>query len=102
MNEVTKCCNHPALYYIFTNKDGEHVYEPWDFCPKCLECCSLYNPKSQNKLNKVLEGANDGTIKRALKRLSEECNFGRRDDVVNSKTDSVHNSGIEEYQYCSP
>ena len=35
-NDVTECCGHSALYYIL--KDG---YEAWDFCPECLECCSL-------------------------------------------------------------
>ncbi len=44
MNEVTQCCDQPALYYIWEKSDGSLGYEPWDFCPECLECCSLYDP----------------------------------------------------------
>ena len=43
MNEVTECCRHTPVYYILTNPDGSLFYEPWDFCPECLECSELIN-----------------------------------------------------------
>ena len=40
-------------------------------------------------ITQIHEGANNDTITRALKRLSKECGFGRKDDVVNSQNDSI-------------
>jgi hypothetical protein len=53
-------------------------------------------------INHILEGANNDTIKRAIKRLSKECGFGRKDHVVNSQNDSVCDSLLYEPGQCSP
>ena len=53
-------------------------------------------------ISHIIEGANNDTITRALKRLSKECGFGRKDNVVNSKTNSIYSNGVQEPQYCSP
>ena len=53
-------------------------------------------------INHITEGANNGTIKRALKRLSKECGFGRKDYVVNSQNDSVCDSLLYKPGQCSP
>tara|TARA_R100000008_G_scaffold77354_2_gene57730 strand:- start:232 stop:558 length:327 start_codon:yes stop_codon:yes gene_type:complete len=53
-------------------------------------------------INHILEGANDETITKALKRLSEDCGFGRGDNVIDSKTDSIYNNRIEQYKQCAP
>ena len=37
-NEVTECCEVPLLYRVGIDKSGEPFFEPWDFCPSCLEC----------------------------------------------------------------
>ena len=53
-------------------------------------------------INHILEGANNDTIKRAIKRLSKECGFGRKDYVVNSQNDSVCDSLLYKPGQCSP
>ena len=35
-------------------------------------------------ISHFLEGANDGTIKKALRRLSKDYGFGRKDSAINS------------------
>ena len=79
MNLVSECCDSPMLYHIWEKLDKSIGYEPWDFCPACLECCDAYNP----------EEANNGTISRALKRLSKELSFGRKDNDGDSKDDNI-------------
>ena len=78
MNEITECCDHAAVYYIWEKSDGSLGYEPWDFCPECLECCSLYDPQKQDRMKQLTEGANNDTIARAHKRLAKKLGFGRR------------------------
>ena len=63
MNEITECCDHAAVYYIWEKSDGSLGYEPWDFCPECLECCSLYDPQKQDRMKQLTEGANNGSFK---------------------------------------
>ena len=97
MHDLTECCDHAALYYILENRDGSHDYEAWDFCPECLDCCSLYDPKDRDKENKIkqlTEGANNDTIARANKRLAKELGFGRKDDVIDSENDSIRDGWL--------
>ena len=92
MNQISECCDAPLVYHVYGMKDGSIGYEPWDYCPSCLKCCDGYDPEekqSKDKLNKLLEGASNETITRALKRLSEECDFGRRNNVKHSTHDCV-------------
>jgi hypothetical protein len=51
-------------------------------------------------INHIIEGANNETIARALKRLSKECGFGRKDYVIDSKNDSIYNGGVDTSQEC--
>ena len=37
--DKTPCCDLPKLYYIGIDAKRNHYFEPWDFCPSCLECC---------------------------------------------------------------
>jgi hypothetical protein len=100
---VSECCNASLLYYIST-VNGSIEYEQWDFCPECLECCSGYDPeeRKENRISKLLKGANNDTITRAIKRLSEECGFGRKDNAIYSQNDSIYNGGIYATQECAP
>ena len=103
MNEVTECCDQPVLYYIWEKSDGSLGYEPWDLCPECLKCCSLYDPKDRDKENRIKEltkGANDDTIKRAHKRLAKELGFGRKDNDVDSSNDSIRDGLLYGPQEC--
>ena len=43
-------------------------------------------------ITQLLKGANNGTITRELKRLSENYGFGRKDDVIDSKNDNICDS----------
>ena len=40
-------------------------------------------------ISHLLEGANNDTITRALKRLSKDLGFGRKDNDVDSKNDNI-------------
>ena len=105
MNQVTECCDHAAVYYIWEKSDGSFGYEPWDFCPECLECCSLYDPKNrdqENRMEQLTKGANNDTIKRANKRLAEKLGFGRKDNDVHSQNDSIRDDFLYEPQQCIP
>ena len=103
MNEITECCDHAAVYYIWEKSDGSIGYEPWDFCPECLECCSLYDPKDrdqENRMEQLTKGANNDTIKRAHKRLTEELGFGRKDNDIDSSNDSICDGLLYAPQQC--
>ena len=104
MNQISECCDAPLLYYVTPLDDGTVEYEQWDFCPSCLECCSGYDPSKRNddKMNRITKGANNETITRAIKRLSEECGFGRKDHAFDREDDSVYNSGFYSPQECTP
>tara|TARA_R110002167_G_scaffold304252_1_gene508499 strand:+ start:200 stop:463 length:264 start_codon:yes stop_codon:yes gene_type:complete len=87
MNQISECCDAPLVYHIWEKLDESIGYEPWDFCPQCLKCCSGYDPEerdAKNKMNELLKGANNETIRKSLKRLSKECGFGRKNNAVNS------------------
>jgi|10_taG_2_1085330.scaffolds.fasta_scaffold84402_2 hypothetical protein len=76
MNEVTECCRHTPVYYILTNPDGSLFYEPWDFCPECLECCSLTTEekaRQRDKLKAILPSSEELNIiiKNAINRIKE-------------------------------
>ena len=103
MNQISECCDAPLVYHIWERSDKSIGYEPWDFCPECLECCSGYDPKDrdkENRMKQLIEGANDDTIKRSHKRLAKELGFGRRNDAVNSSNDSVYNGLLQESHEC--
>jgi len=53
-------------------------------------------------ISHLLEGANNETITKALKRLSEGLGFGRKDDVVDSKNDSIRDGWLYGPQQCTP
>ena len=59
-----------------------------------------YSTEIDDTKKDLTEGANNDTIRRALKRLSEDCGFGRKDDVVNSKVNSIHNDRIRIEEQC--
>ena len=53
-------------------------------------------------ISHLLEGANNGTITKALKRLSEESGFGRKDNAIDSENDSVRDGWLYAPQECAP
>tara|TARA_R110002096_G_scaffold349188_1_gene542303 strand:+ start:1142 stop:1381 length:240 start_codon:yes stop_codon:yes gene_type:complete len=76
MNEVTECCGHAAVYYILTNPDGSIDYEPWEFCPECLECCSVYDKEKivqRTRLDAILltQEERNNIIKNTIHRIKE-------------------------------
>ena len=102
MNQISECCDTPLLYHIWEKSDKSIGYEPWDFCPECLECCSGYDPESKDKMQQITEGANNDTITRALKRLSKSCGFGRKDDAIHSQDDSIRDGRLQAASQCEP
>ena len=103
MNQISECCDAPLVYHIWEMENKSIGYEPWDFCPECLECCSSYDPKDRDKENRIkqlTEGANDGTIKRAHKRLAKDLGFGRKDNDVDSSNDSIRDGLLYGPQEC--
>ena len=63
MNQISECCDAPLVYHIWEKENKSIGYEPWDFCPECLECCSGYDPQEVDRMQQITEGANNGTIK---------------------------------------
>ena len=65
-------------------------------CPYCLESYAKNKRKEQEqkRIIKLLEGANDETIKKAQKRLAEDCGFGQRDDDIDIKVDSIRDGWL--------
>ena len=102
MNQISECCDTPLLYHIWEKSDKSMGYEPWDLCPACLEPCSGYDPEQVDKINHITEGANNDTIARALKRLSKDCGFGRKDNVVHSQNDSIRDGRLQAASQCEP
>ena len=52
-------------------------------------------------ISHIIEGANNDTITRALKRLSKECGFGRKNNAVNSQNDSIRDGFLYGPQRCT-
>ena len=102
MNQISECCDTPLLYHIWEKSDKSIGYESWDFCPECLECCSGYDPATVDRMQQLTEGANDDTIKRAHKRLAKDLGFGRKDNDVNSKNDSIREGRLQAASQCEP
>jgi|TARA_Y100000310_G_scaffold345062_1_gene461521 hypothetical protein len=46
------------------------------------------------RMNKLLKGANNETIKKAQKRLAKDCGFGQRDDDSDIKIDSIRDGWL--------
>ena len=42
LNLISECCDVPMVYHIWKKSDGSIGYEPWDYCPSCLDCCDGY------------------------------------------------------------
>lgn len=92
MNLLSDCCDNPMLYHIWKKLDKSIGYEPWDFCSACLKCCEVYDPAERerdNRIKQLTEGASNGTITRALKGLSKDFGFGRKDNDVDSENDYI-------------
>ena len=56
---------------------------------KALEFVLDYKKEEPKDITRILEGANNDTITRAIKRLSEECGFGRKDHAFDREDDSI-------------
>jgi len=69
---------------------------------KALEFVLDHKKEKVKDITHITKGANNDTIRRALKRLSKDCGFGRRDNVIDSKANSIHNSRVEQYKQCAP
>jgi hypothetical protein len=102
MNQISECCDAPLVYHIWEMENKSIGYEPWDFCPECLECCSGYDPQEKDRIKQLTEGANDDTIKRANKRLAKDLGFGRKDNDVDSQDDSIRDGFLYGPQQCAP
>jgi len=53
MNQISECCDAPLVYHIWEKSDGSIGYEPWEFCPACLKCCSGYNEEQKAKKERL-------------------------------------------------
>ena len=78
MNEISECCDTPLVYHIWEKSDGSIGYEPWEFCPECLKCCSGYSVEQKAKeerLSKILltEKERNGIIGRTIQKLRSEA-----------------------------
>jgi len=74
MNQISECCDAPLVYHIWEKDDNSIGYEPWDFCPECLKCCSGYDAEErdqENKMKELTKGANNHTIALAIERTKE-------------------------------
>ena len=88
MNQISECCDAPLVYHIWERSDKSIGYEPWDFCPQCLESCSGYDPEERdqdNRMKKLVANANDTTIKNALTRIRKLYGYGEKDETKISK-----------------
>ena len=77
MNLISECCDDPLVYHIWEKLDGSIGYDPWEFCPTCLECCSGYDPEQktiQDRINKILltDKERSDIIERAIKKSQSE------------------------------
>ena len=72
--------NHPMDEMQWANNQG------WI---EALEFVLDITHKQPKDISHLIEGANNGTITRALKRLSENYGFGRKDNAINSKNDNI-------------
>ena len=77
MNQISECCDALLVYHIWEKSDGSIGYEPWEFCPVCLECCSGYNEEQNAKkerLNEILltDKERSNIIGKAIQRLQSE------------------------------
>jgi hypothetical protein len=68
---------------------------------KALEFVLDYKKEEPKDITRILEGANNDTIKRAIKRLSKNYGFGRKDNDVNSENDSIRDGLLYGPQECS-
>ena len=79
------------------NKNNPMELEEWanhngwvDALKWVLEIEDTYEKVLPKKdITHLLEGANNDTITRALKRLSEDYGFGRKNNVIHSKNDHI-------------
>ena len=55
----------------------------------------------KKEITQLLKGANNGTIARAHKRLTEELGFGRKDNAIDSKNDSVCHGWLYATEECT-
>jgi hypothetical protein len=77
MNQISECCDAPLVYHIWEKSDGSIGYEPWDFCPQCLDCCSGYNVEQRaidERLSKILltDKERESIIGRTIQRIQRE------------------------------
>ena len=77
--------------------------EALEFVLKDGTPCKAYKDAVEAKkdISHLLEGANDDTIKRAAKRLSENYGFGRKDDAIDSENDSVRDGWLYAPKECT-
>jgi hypothetical protein len=89
--------NHPMELDEYANASG------WIYALKWVieeeETFREVLPKKD--ITHITEGANNDTIKRALKRLSKECGFGRKNNAVNSQNDSIRDGFLYGPQRCT-
>tara|TARA_Y100001963_G_scaffold157682_1_gene254609 strand:- start:730 stop:1050 length:321 start_codon:yes stop_codon:yes gene_type:complete len=68
---------------------------------KALEFVLDHKKEKVKDITHITKGANNDTIRRALKRLSEECGFGRKNNAVNSQNDSIRDGFLYGPQRCT-
>ena len=84
--------NHPMDEMQWANNQG------WI---EALEFVLDITHKQPKDISHLIEGANNGTIAKAHKRLAKELGFGRRDNDVNSSNDSIRDGFLYGPQECN-
>ena len=84
--------NHPMDEMQWANNQG------WI---EALEFVLDITHKQPKDISHLIEGANNGTITRALKRLSKIYGFGRKDNAIDSKNDSVCHGWLYATEECT-
>tara|TARA_R100001594_G_scaffold141865_1_gene188287 strand:+ start:1571 stop:1888 length:318 start_codon:yes stop_codon:yes gene_type:complete len=104
MNQISECCDAPLVYHIWEKSDQSIGYEPWDFCPQCLECCSGYDPKERAKeeyLSKILltDKERRDVIARSIEKSKRENES--LDSKFNIENDCVCSCGKQKRTGCT-
>ena len=96
-----------ALQKEYNDRDGTKPMDQMDWAHNAgwIEALEWVLKREQmggepKDITHLLKGANNGTIAKAHKRLAKDLGFGRRDNDVNSKDDSIRDGLLYGPQEC--
>jgi len=93
-----------ALNQDYEDRDGTKPMSEmeWAYNQGSIEALEwVLDEKKPKDITHITKGANNDTIARAIKRLSKECGFGRKDDVIDSQNDSIRDGLLYGPQECT-